>query len=70
MNILESVGPGDPEWVRSSHSNGAGGECVECAATDAGMLIRDSKSKAGLTMTVAHDSWRSFIRALTGSQLC
>lgn len=32
-----------PTWFTSSYSNGAGGECVECALTDDNARVRDSK---------------------------
>ncbi|MFR0352825.1 DUF397 domain-containing protein [Streptomyces sediminimaris] len=34
-------------WFTSSYSNGAGGECVECARLDTGILVRDSKRAGG-----------------------
>ncbi|GAA2738451.1 DUF397 domain-containing protein [Actinocorallia aurantiaca] len=33
-----------PQWRKSSHSGGTGGECVEVAATRDRLLIRDSKN--------------------------
>ncbi|MFD9435238.1 DUF397 domain-containing protein [Streptomyces sp. NPDC060002] len=53
-----------PAWFTSSYSNGAGGECVECALTDDGTLVRDSKSAGGPEITVRSGAWLSFIRAV------
>ncbi|MET8163078.1 DUF397 domain-containing protein [Streptomyces sp. NPDC005329] len=53
-----------PVWFTSSYSNGAGGECVECALTDFGALVRDSKSAGGPAITVRSGAWFSFIRAV------
>ncbi|MFI9171519.1 DUF397 domain-containing protein [Streptomyces lincolnensis] len=50
-----------PAWFRSSYSNGAGGECVECASTAGGMLVRDSKSETGPFITLGSGAWRTFL---------
>jgi hypothetical protein len=50
-----------PVWFRSSYSNGAGGECVECASTVDGVLVRDSKGETGLVITLGSDTWRTFL---------
>ncbi|MFE1440025.1 DUF397 domain-containing protein [Streptomyces sp. NPDC058739] len=54
----------DPEWVTSSYSNGAGGECVECAFADGGTLVRDSKAVDAGVVTVTAAAWHAFVRAL------
>ncbi|MFJ3983116.1 DUF397 domain-containing protein [Streptomyces fungicidicus] len=51
-------------WVRSSYSNGAGGECMECAITDVRVHLRDSKDVEGSVITVDHDTWASFVRMI------
>ncbi|AZM62044.1 MULTISPECIES: DUF397 domain-containing protein [unclassified Streptomyces] len=51
-------------WFRSSYSNGAGGECVECAHVTSGTLIRDSKRADGPVVEVAATPWRAFVRSL------
>jgi hypothetical protein len=56
-----------PAWFRSSYSNGAGGECVECAHVTDGALIRDSKQTQGPVLQVQSDAWRLFVRSLTNS---
>ncbi|MFF7789503.1 DUF397 domain-containing protein [Streptomyces sp. NPDC007991] len=50
-------------WFTSSYSNGAGGECVECAFTGGGALVRDSKVEAGV-IVVGSDAWRSFVQTV------
>ncbi|CAL9572927.1 DUF397 domain-containing protein [Streptomyces sp. enrichment culture] len=52
-------------WVRSSYSNGAGGECVECAAEDDRILVRDSKTGGALTTSVDAAAWRAFTQAVS-----
>lgn len=53
-----------PAWFTSSYSNGAGGECVECALMDDGALVRDSKRAEGPEIAVRSGAWFSFIRAV------
>ncbi|MDO0933462.1 DUF397 domain-containing protein [Streptomyces sp. DG2A-72] len=56
-------------WFTSTYSNGAGGECVECALTDARALVRDSKNAKGPVVMVRSGSWCSFVRALKYGEL-
>lgn len=44
-----------PQWRKSSYSGGSGGECVEIAAAEEGVMVRDSKAPEGpcLKLTVA-----------------
>lgn len=51
-------------WVRSSYSNGAGGECVECALQADRTYLRDSKDVEGPVITVGLDAWASFTGAV------
>ncbi|MCX4738924.1 DUF397 domain-containing protein [Streptomyces antibioticus] len=51
-------------WFTSSYSNGAGGECVECALTDDGTLVRDSKASGVPVVAFGSEPWRSFIRSV------
>ncbi|MCL6738376.1 DUF397 domain-containing protein [Streptomyces neyagawaensis] len=70
MSIAESGGGnGRPTWFTSSYSNGAGGECVECAVSDKLVLIRDSKSSEGRCMPVASSAWQPFVHALKQGKL-
>lgn len=55
------IGPTDLRWFTSSYSNGSGGECVECARTRDGVLVRDSKRHGGPAVTVSGDAWRAFV---------
>lgn len=67
MNIAEPGNHDRPIWFTSSYSNGAGGECVECAWTGTGILIRDSKRvgepacQTNHTLTVSSGAWRAFL---------
>ncbi|MGW2044236.1 DUF397 domain-containing protein [Streptomyces sp. NPDC001858] len=64
MSIAAPSQNSRPTWFTSSYSNGAGGECVECAFTDDGALVRDSKRAAGARIAVRSGAWLSFIRAV------
>ncbi|MFM9556130.1 DUF397 domain-containing protein [Streptomyces caniscabiei] len=64
MNIAEVGADHRPTWFTSSYSNGAGGECVECAISDDHALIRDSKNPNGRVVAVGSSAWRPFIHAL------
>ncbi|SOD77123.1 protein of unknown function [Streptomyces sp. 1222.2] len=64
---MSNAEPGDddrPTWFTSSYSNGAGGECVECAISDDHALVRDSKSSHGPVVAVGIAAWGPFVRAL------
>ncbi|MEU9054163.1 DUF397 domain-containing protein [Streptomyces sp. NPDC048384] len=51
-------------WFRSSYSNGAGGECIECALTADEALVRDSKCETGPVITLGNSAWRAFLCGL------
>ncbi|GAA2526684.1 MULTISPECIES: DUF397 domain-containing protein [Streptomyces] len=57
-----------PTWFRSSYSNGAGGECVECAISENQTHVRDSKDAGGRVITVGHDAWVPFVQAIRGKR--
>ncbi|MEU3754124.1 DUF397 domain-containing protein [Streptomyces olivoreticuli] len=48
-------------WFKSSYSGGAGGECVEIAATPHTVHIRDSKHAHGPQLAVPTTAWADFI---------
>ncbi|MDX3576182.1 DUF397 domain-containing protein [Streptomyces sp. FL07-04A] len=64
MSITTPDDNGRPTWFTSSYSNGAGGECVECALTGDRVRVRDSKSVEGAEMVVRSGAWTSFIHAV------
>jgi hypothetical protein len=51
-------------WIKSSYSNGAGGECVECAPVDGLVLVRDTKIGDQVITEVGAPAWRAFTRAM------
>jgi hypothetical protein len=52
-------------WVKSSLSNGQGGECVEVATNLPGIVaVRDSKDPDGSKLVVTRGEWRTFIASI------
>ena len=50
----------EPAWRTSSHSMG-GGECVEVAANEGKVLVRDSKNRLGSALAYPADAWQKFL---------
>lgn len=51
----------DLTWIKSSYSNAAGGECVECAWSGRSILVRDSKSPETSRISVSTRAWGHFL---------
>lgn len=49
-------------WKKSSYSSGEGGQCVEVAAADTSVCIRDSKQDDGPVLSVGTAGWARFVR--------
>jgi hypothetical protein len=50
-------------WRTSSYTS-AGGNCVEVGDAGRAILIRDSKNRAGGTLTFPAAAWQSFANSL------
>ncbi|MDR7326057.1 MULTISPECIES: DUF397 domain-containing protein [Catenuloplanes] len=50
----------DGTWRKSTRS--AQGNCVECAANDTRVLVRDSKNPGGPALSFGHACWGAFLR--------
>lgn len=65
--------PSDARWVKSSYSNGDGGDCVEWApahvAASGVVPVRDSKHPTGPTLTVPPAAFAVFVEALREDRL-
>jgi hypothetical protein len=49
-------------WRKSTHSGNNGGDCVEVADNLPGVvLVRDTKDRAGGTLSFSPAAWRSFV---------
>jgi len=64
MNTAESRAENSTAWFKSSYSNGAGGECVECAYIGDGALVRDSKWDGGPVVRIQARAWGAFVGGL------
>jgi hypothetical protein len=51
-------------WFKSSYSGGSGTECVECAHTREGTLVRDSKCADGSLIAVRKQAWLAFVETM------
>ncbi|MFV2021359.1 DUF397 domain-containing protein [Micromonospora sp. LOL_023] len=52
----------EPVWRTSTRSSSNGGACVEVADNLPGrVLVRDTKDRAGVTLTFAPSAWSSFV---------
>jgi hypothetical protein len=52
-------------WVKSSFSNGQGGNCVECATNLPGIVaVRDSKDPGGPKLIFSRTDWLRFTAGL------
>ncbi|MFI7330098.1 DUF397 domain-containing protein [Micromonospora aurantiaca (nom. illeg.)] len=52
------------KWRKSSRSDNNGGACVEVAAVNGGILIRDSKDAAGPVLRIGNPAWKAFLSTL------
>jgi hypothetical protein len=51
-------------WRKSSHSEGNGGACVECASDATGIMVRDTTDRGGLTLSVPAGVWTAFLATI------
>jgi hypothetical protein len=58
-----------PTWFTSTYSGGSGTECVECARTEDGILVRDSKNSSEPVIVVRGAAWRAFTLAVQRGRL-
>jgi hypothetical protein len=60
------------EWIKSSYSQGDGGQCVEFSPSFArsGLIpVRDSKNPGGPALLLPASGWSSFVSAVKGREL-
>jgi hypothetical protein len=53
--------PHGRKWRKSSYSGGTGGDCVELALAEQGLLIRDSKAPLGGMLSLTDASASAFL---------
>lgn len=54
----------DLTWRKSTYSSGNGGECVEVANHNDGILVRDTKDRGSGPLAVDAADWRRFVGQL------
>jgi hypothetical protein len=54
----------NPSWRKSSYSSGNGGQCVEAGHLPGTVLVRDTKDRDGVTLSVSPKAWASFTASL------
>ena len=54
----------DATWRKSSYSGGSGTDCVEVADTAGVIMVRDTKNRDGVTLSIQADAWQRFTTAL------
>ncbi|MER5333032.1 DUF397 domain-containing protein [Micromonospora sp. NPDC002717] len=55
----------EARWRTATRSSNNGGNCVEVADNLPGrVLVRDSKDRAGGTLSFAPDVWRAFVASV------
>lgn len=64
MNIVRDGAESSLTWFKSSYSNGAGGECVECAVEGGRILLCDTKIGHGLVTDIGAPAWHVFTHAV------
>ncbi|MFE3658690.1 DUF397 domain-containing protein [Streptomyces sp. NPDC059165] len=52
---------GELSWRKSSHSGGAGGECIEVAECAHAVRVRDSQDPSRPNISIAADAWVAFV---------
>lgn len=50
------------KWRRSTSCNA--GNCVEVAAIDGGVALRDSKNRDGAILTYSRSEWEAFVTGI------
>jgi hypothetical protein len=65
-------GPRPDQWVKSTYSDGNGGQCVEWApeyaAVTGEFLVRDSKDPHGPALAFPADAFASFVSAVKAGE--
>ncbi len=59
------------QWIKSSHSNGNGGNCIEFTRSTLAtgtVPVRDSKNPHGPALTFPTTAWQEFIDAVTDGE--
>lgn len=61
---MEGSDPASLEWRKSSASGTGTGDCVEVAATDSGVRVRNSRFRSGPVLEFTWAEWRAFLEGI------
>jgi Domain of unknown function (DUF397) len=50
----------DIRWRKSTYSSSNGGACIEVAAADRAVVVRDSKDTGGPVLAFGQQTWQAF----------
>ncbi|WP_435243364.1 DUF397 domain-containing protein [Streptomyces cucumeris] len=56
----------DLDWFKSSYSSAQGDDCVEVAATEQAVHVRDSKDVSRPAVAVGREGWSRFVGYVAG----
>jgi hypothetical protein len=51
----------DLKWRKASYSSNGGGNCLEVGETRRGVLVRDTRERAGAVLRFSPGAWRQFV---------
>jgi hypothetical protein len=61
------IGTMNPQWRKSSHSSGNGGQCVEAGHVPGAVLIRDTTQRGrGPVLQVTPADWTRLVSSVKG----
>jgi hypothetical protein len=56
-------------WTKSTYTNQAGGECVECRTEEDRVLLRDTKNRERGHLSFPLNEWQALITAIQHREL-
>jgi uncharacterized protein DUF397 len=54
------------DWRKSSFSNANGGNCLEAASGNGGVMVRDTTNRDGDMLALSASAWAAFVAGLRG----
>lgn len=65
---MTDSGQADITWHRSTASGGGGGNCVEVAAVDGSVLVRNSRDPLGSVLSFSCHQWAAFLQGMRNGE--
>lgn len=66
---MTDSGRADIKWHKSTASGGGGGNCVEVAAVDGSVLVRNSRDPVGSALSFSCRQWAAFLEGMRNGEL-